>query len=120
MKRIQCPITRGNGRTHYVPAYVAAPGLAVHRWSYTRNGDTTVSTNWWSISHISSGRSATPNGISLQTRREAARLARCLAEEVDWTADEETLDAKIRFRTHIAPAVERFKAGHDPAEESTT
>ena len=107
MKRIQCLIKTRDNITHYVPAYLAAPGLAVHREVFSNS-------QYWKITHISSGRSATPNGVSLQTKRETARLARCLAKEIDWTVDGETLDAKLRFRTHIAPAIERFKAGHDP------
>ncbi len=107
MKRIQCPITRSDGKTHYVSAYVAAPGLAVHREGLT---DT------WGITHISSGRGVVPRDMYLLTKRDEARLARCLAVFFDYTADEETVLATLRPKTHIEPAVDQFKAGRDPRE----
>ena len=115
MKRIQCLIKTEDNKEYYVPAYLAAPGLAVHRETYDHARGIVVSNSrYWEITHIYSGIGVTSDHLHQTTRREAARLARCLAEKIDWTADEETLNAKIRFRTHIAPIIKRFKAGHDP------
>ena len=111
MKRIKCPIS--SGKTTHVAAYLAAPGLAVHREIW--EGKILPISLGWTIIHILSGRTAVPSNMAaFRTRREAARFARCLSEFFDFTVGGPTLEAQLNFREHIAPVIERFKAGHDP------
>lgn len=112
MKRIRCSVSFGN-QTTYVAAYLAAPGLAVHR--STLEGKLLPESFGWTITHILSGRTAIPSNMAtFKTRREAVRFARCLSEFLDFTVGGRTLDVQLNFREHIVPVIERFKAGHDP------
>ncbi len=103
-KRISCPITTEGGKhIESVTAYLAAPGLAVHK----------MYAGYWTITHTLSGQSAKPSNLTLRIRVDAMRFARCLAETIDFTV-EKPGEGKLNFSKDIDPAIQRFKAGHNP------
>jgi hypothetical protein len=114
MKRITCPVALSLGRIGTVAAYLAAPGLAVHR------GNTGSGT--WVVRHILTGRLAMPKHLMFHTRKIAARYARCIAEVIDFEEEDPRLQKNgglPLYREHVVPALERFKAGHDPEVKNT-
>lgn len=102
-KRISCPITTGEGEhIEKVVAYLAAPGLAVHK----------MYAGYWTITHALSGLSAKPSKLILEKKVDAMRFARCLAEVINFTT--ENPGDGINFLNDIQPIIKRFKAGHNP------
>ncbi len=117
MKRIKCLYRSGSalrdGDTPVqIDAYLAAPGLAVHQGICEGKQ---IAKGPWYIVHVPTGWSVSPRCINLASRQDAARMARCFAEHIDWNKVTLKPNSVPSYKKDILPIVERFNKGHEPA-----